>query len=85
MIRKILILTTLIYGLWTVDCGLISANPERIQDAQKMAEEIHKIASSDIIYADEELKALYYQNIQMIDLLRQIRNLLEQQVKREEE
>jgi len=65
-----------ICGLWTVDCGLIFAQ----ENAQERAEEIHKIASSDVIYGDEELKALYYQNVQMIELLREIRDLLERQV-----
>ena len=50
------------------------------EDAQQKAEEIHKIASSDAIYVEEELKALYYQNVQMIELLREIRDLLERQV-----
>jgi len=50
------------------------------EDAQKRAEEIHKIASSDAIFVEEELKALYYQNVQIIGLLREIRDLLEVQI-----
>jgi len=53
------------------------------EDAQQKAEEIHTIASSDVIYTDQELKALYYQNLQIIDLLKEIRDLLQQQLLKE--
>ncbi len=56
------------------------AKEERMSEAEKKAKEIHGIVSSDVIYANEELKALYYQNIQIIELLKQIRNLLGQQL-----
>lgn len=56
---------------------------DAIENPEEKAEEIHKIASSDMIYTDEELKALYYQNVQIIGLLKEIRDLLNQQIKQE--
>lgn len=46
-------------------------------DAARKAEEIHNLASSDVIYVQDELKALYYQNLQIIELLKQIREILD--------
>jgi len=51
---------------------------EATEKAREKAEEIHKITSTDTIYTQQELKALYYQNIQIIELLKEIRNILEQ-------
>ncbi len=45
--------------------------------AEQRAREAHQLASSDIIYQNEEWKALYYQNQQIIQLLKQIRDSLE--------
>ena len=50
-------------------------------DAEEKAKEIHQLANSDVIYSQEETKAIYYQNIQIIDLLKQIRDILEQRLK----
>ena len=85
--KRVTVIILLICGLWAVPfgeaslryalgCGLIFAQ----EDAQERAEEIHKIASSDAIFVEEELKALYYQNVQIIELLREIRDLLQVQV-----
>ncbi|MBI2095870.1 MAG: hypothetical protein HYT89_06855 [Candidatus Omnitrophica bacterium] len=48
-----------------------------VLNAEEKAKKLHELASSDVIYTDQETKALYYQNIQIIDLLTQIRDLLE--------
>ena len=45
--------------------------------AEDKAREVHKLASSDMIYSQEEVKALYYQNIEIINLLKEIRDLLQ--------
>ena len=84
MMKKMAILLLIIYGVWVIGSG-VGLSKEQVQTAQEKAEEIHKRASSDIIYADDELKALYYQNIQMIDLLKQIRELLKLQIEAEKE
>ena len=44
--------------------------------AEDKATQLHKLASSDVIYQQEETKALYYQNQQIIGLLKEIRELL---------
>lgn len=49
-------------------------------EAGRKAKEMHDIASKDIIYTDQELKALYYQNVQIIRILEEIKNLLRQQI-----
>ncbi|OGW83371.1 MAG: hypothetical protein A3C47_03300 [Omnitrophica bacterium RIFCSPHIGHO2_02_FULL_51_18] len=50
---------------------------ESMGDAARKAQEIHELATSDVIYVQDELKALYYQNLQIIDLLKQIRDILD--------
>lgn len=47
--------------------------------AEQKAREAHELASSDMIYQQEEWKALYYQNIQIINLLKEIRELMRSQ------
>ena len=83
MIKRIVFLLIFFYGLTVVDCGLTYAQEAVKETAQEKAEEYHKIASSDVIYSTQELKALYYQNIQIIDLLKEIRNLLKQSAEKE--
>ena len=55
------------------------------EEAAQKADEIHSKVTSDVIYTQQELKALYYQNIQMIRLLEDIKELLRQQLEKEEE
>ena len=81
-IRYLLIF--LIFSVWIMAGGLIYAQEAVREEAQKKAEEIHEIASSDVIYHNEELKALYYQNIQIIELLKDIRGLLQAQAEKVE-
>ena len=45
--------------------------------AAQKARKSHEMAESDMIYQQEDFKALYYQNIQMIDLLKEIRDSLQ--------
>lgn len=51
-------------------------------EAEQKAKEINDLAASDVIYSQEAGKALYYQNIQMIDLLKEIRDLLKENLDR---
>ncbi|UCD14882.1 MAG: hypothetical protein JSV34_03930 [Candidatus Omnitrophota bacterium] len=88
MIRTVAVLTIIFYCAG-FGCGLVRAQMS-LEEAEKKAEQIHNLASSDVIYLDEEEKALYYQNIQIIQLLKEIRDLLRQQaesteIKEEEE
>ena len=46
-------------------------------EAEQKAREVHSLATKDVIFIDEELKALYYQNIQIIGLLKDIKELLD--------
>ncbi len=46
-------------------------------DAAEQARRAHEKASTDMIYQQEEWKALYYQNIQIIQLLKDIRDLIQ--------
>ena len=60
--------------------GMLTASPLLAEDqetAEEKAARIHQLASSDVIYTQEETKALYYQNQQIIDLLKEIRDLLD--------
>lgn len=60
---------------------ILSAVPASAQDtyenAEQKAEEIYKEAASDVIYLQNVLKSLYYQNIQIIQLLKDIRELMD--------
>ena len=49
--------------------------------AEEKALEAHQLASSDVIYSQEEPKALYYQNLQIIDLLKEIRDILDERLR----
>lgn len=82
--RTMLLLGLLIYGFCNIKCEIAFAESLSAEKAQSKAEQLHKIASSDSIYADEELKALYYQNIQIIELLKDIRQLLKEQLEARE-
>ncbi len=66
--------------LWSVVCGpwtsLASAEMS-FEDAESKAAEAHKLAASDVIYQEQDWKALYYQNAQMISLLKDIKRELE--------
>lgn len=50
------------------------------EEASEKAKQVHDMAASDVIYSQEEIKALYYQNLEVIDLLKQIRDLLAQKL-----
>lgn len=54
---------------------------EEFSSAEDKAREFHRLASSDVIYHDQETKAMYYQNVQMIALLKQIRDILDERLK----
>ncbi len=45
--------------------------------AAEKARKSHELAGSDMIYQQEDFKALYYQNMQVIQLLKEIRDSLE--------
>ncbi len=75
--RKIAVLLVILFAVSTI--AVFGQ-----ENAQEKAKEIHDIAASDIIYTEQELKALYYQNIQIIDLLQEIRDLLQQQLQQQE-
>lgn len=84
MFKKIIIL--LLISFWLVGQGYSQyADDSVLENTQKKAAEIHQIASSDTIYTGEEIKALYYQNIEIIELLKQVRNLLQEQIRIEKE
>ena len=46
-------------------------------DPEEKARKAHELAASDMIYQQEEWKALYYQNMEIIDILKQIRDSLD--------
>ena len=68
-----------IMGQWAFGAGMVLA--EDNTDAEEKAKEIHQLANSDVIYSQEETKAIYYQNIEIIDLLKQIRDIIDQRLK----
>ena len=75
MKKKVLLLILLFAGAGSYVPPVFAG--ESMGDAARKAQEIHDLASSDVIYVQDELKALYYQNLQIIDLLKQIRDILD--------
>ncbi len=47
------------------------------EDAEEKAAEAHKLAASDVIYQEQDWKALYFQNVQIISLLKDIKEEME--------
>ena len=84
MVKKITVLIVFIYISWVLTSGLAFAQ-DSAEEAERKAEEIHQLALSDVIFVNDELKALYYQNIQIISVLKEIRELLRQKLEEEEE
>ena len=74
-----------VFSLMSQVFGLQTSYAEDSSSAEDKAKELHRLASSDVIYQDQEIKALYYQNLQMIDLLKQIRDLLDSRLKEKSE
>ena len=54
--------------------GIVFGEDFSSETAEQKAQEAHDLAASDMIYQQADFKALYYQNIQMIDLLKEIRD-----------
>ena len=59
--------------------------PVFAKEAEEIAKEIHHKAMSDVIYTEQELKALYLQNTVIIDLLRDIKGLLRDNLENQKE
>ena len=74
-----LVTTFFLTGAIGFQANLVHAEEEVVStDPEERAGEIHRVASSDTIYEQAELKALYYQNVKIIDLLKEIRDLLKE-------
>ena len=52
------------------------AHAEDIDDPEAQARQAHELANTDMIYEPQRTKALYYQNIEIIRLLKDIREEL---------
>ena len=76
-----IVLLTLFYSLLFP----LNVRAADVLNAEEKAKKIHDLAASDVIYTDQETKALYYQNIQIIDLLTQIRDQLDMRLKEPKE
>jgi len=60
---------------------------EEMKEVQERIEALRTITNlpvSDVTYATIAIKALYYQNIQIIELLEQMRDLLKQSLEKKE-
>lgn len=67
------LLWTMVYGLWTTPVFAEMS----FEDAEDKAAEAHKLAASDVIYQEQDWKALYFQNVQIISLLKDIKQEME--------
>ncbi|MFH1798851.1 MAG: hypothetical protein ABH844_05935 [Candidatus Omnitrophota bacterium] len=76
--RRIMVGFLILMGVGIFFCCSGSAEFS-FDEAEQKAKEIHDIVATDIIYSEQEIKALYYQNIQIIKLLEDIKDLLRTQ------
>lgn len=85
MLKKIILLLIAFAVVRANNHSPLQAQNSMVENAQQKAAEIHALASSDMIYTNEEMKALYYQNIEIIELLKEIRDNLSEQIRIERE
>jgi len=69
-------LCILFLSLAIASVSIASLAQTTVEDPKAKAAEIHQRAMSDVIYTQDELKALYYQNVQIINLLTEMRDSL---------
>ena len=68
----------IIFALSVGSFGVAFSEDETTEsDTESRARQAHDKASSDVIYQQEDTKALYYQNLQIIQLLKEMRDSLE--------
>lgn len=60
----------------TLTAAAAFAQDEDFSNPEEKARRSHELAGSDVIYEQENFKALYYQNQRIIELLEEIRNQL---------
>lgn len=94
MHRKTTILMVLFLGLITVFSPITFAR-KRVKSVEENLEEVKQVlkelrstpdlVSPDSIHTATAIKALYYQNIQIMELLGEIRDLLKQSLEKEKE
>ena len=70
MKRSFLTLPLLLLAAW----ALPAAAEEDYLNSEEKARRSHELAVSDVIYEQENFKALYYQNQRIIELLQEIRD-----------
>jgi hypothetical protein len=58
-------------------CASVCADDAEVAQAEQQAASIHATVMSNVIYTEQELKALYYQNMAILSYLRDIKGLLQ--------
>jgi len=79
MKKSVGVFLIVVFGISILGSGIARAD-DIYNNAAKMAKEIHSKVATDVIYTDQEIKALYYQNVQMIQLMEEMMNLMRQQL-----
>lgn len=92
MIKKIAVLLFVLFYVLNNGIafaqGEIGSAEQKLQEIEKTLEEIRStpdLVSPDSIYTATMIKALYYQNTEIIQLLKEIRELLRQSLEEKEE
>jgi len=94
MDKKITILLVLFLGLAMVFLPItfagkkIKSTEENLAEVEKVLEQLRStpdLVSPDSIHTATAVRALYYQNIQIMQLLEEIRDLLKQSLEKEED
>ena len=71
--RNRFFLTGLVLMLFLSGASLIARAEEDYATSEEKAERAHRLSQSDVIYQQEDFRALYYQNEAVIRLLKEIR------------
>ena len=58
----------------TMLAKVASADDELSMDPEDQASRSHNLSQSDVMYQQEDFRALYYQNLEIIQLLQEIRD-----------
>ncbi len=63
-----------ILSVFLCAASVMTAHAEDFSSAEEKAAQAHELAMTDVVYAQEDFKALYYQNIEIISVLKEIRD-----------
>ena len=74
MMKKMLKAAGLVLFLTAMAVRAHAEDEMTSSDPEDRARKAHELSMSDVMYQQEDFRALYYQNLQIIDLLKEVRD-----------